>query len=96
MKINNTEYTVPTLNFSNVCKLESWGFSLDKMADRPLGFLSGYIALAMNSTPEDAAKEIDAHIAGGGSLDELAEELNRSIEESDFFKAPAEKKTAKG
>lgn len=96
MTINGKEYTRPVLNFANMMKLENWGFSLDRMADRPLGFLSGYIALAMNSTPEDAAKEIDAHIAGGGSLDELTAELNRSIEESNFFKAPAEKKTAKG
>ena len=96
MTINGKEYTRPALNFKNMTQLENWGFSLDKMADRPLGFLAGYIALAMNSTLGDAAKEIDAHIAGGGSLDELTAELNRSIEESNFFKAPAEKKTAKG
>ena len=68
MKINGTTYNTPELNFANMTILEGWGLSLDKMRDRPLGFLSGFVALAVGSTPEDAAKVIDEHIKGGGSL----------------------------
>ena len=85
MKINNTEYTTPVLNFSNMAVLESWGLSLDKMANRPLGFLAGFVALAVGGTPEDGAKAIDDHIKSGGTLDDLTAELNRSIELSGFF-----------
>ena len=92
MTINGKEYTRPILNFVNMAKLENWGFSLDKMADRPLGFLSAFVALALDGTPEDGAQAIDEHIKNGGTLDDLTAELNKSIEESSFFKAPAGKK----
>ena len=89
MTISGKEYTRPELNFANMTKLENWGFSLDRMADRPLGFLAGYIALAMNSTLGDAAKEIDAHIAGGGKLDDITAAMNEALNSSGFFKALA-------
>lgn len=92
MTINGKEYNRPTLNFANMTKLENWGISLDKMADRPLGFLSAFVALALDGTQEDGAQAIDEHIKGGGTLDDLTAELNKSIEESNFFKAPAGKK----
>ena len=90
MKINGTTYNTPELNFANMTILEGWGLSLDKMRDRPLGFLSGFVAHAVGSTPEDAAKVIDEHIKGGGSLDDLTAELNRAIGASGFFKMPEE------
>ena len=37
MKINGKEYTRPVLNFANMTKLETWGFSLDKMEVDALG-----------------------------------------------------------
>lgn len=89
MKINGTTYNTPELNFANMTILEGWGLSLDKMRDRPLGFLSGFVALAVGSTPEDAAKVIDEHIKGGGTLDDLTAELNKSIELSGFFSKKA-------
>ena len=92
MTINGKEYARPVLNFANMAKLETWGFSLDKMVDRPLGFLAGFVALALDGTPEDGAQAIDEHIKGGGTLDDLTAEFNKSIEESSFFKAPAGKK----
>ena len=95
MKINNTEYTVPTLSFSNVCKLESWGIAVDNMGARPLGLLAGFVALAIGGkTLEDGEAAIDAHIAGGGKLDDITAALNAAISESGFFKATAEQ-TAK-
>ena len=91
MTISGKEYTRPELNFANMTKLENWGFSLDKMTDHPLGFLSAFVALALDGTPEEGAQAIDEHIRGGGTLDDLTAELNKSIEESNFFKAPAGK-----
>lgn len=90
MKINNTEYTTPVLNFSNVCKLESWGIAADNMGARPLGLLAGFVALAIGGkTLEDGEAAIDAHIAGGGKLDDITATLNEAIESSGFFKAVA-------
>lgn len=90
MKINNTEYTTPVLNFSNVCKLESWGIAADNMGARPLGLLAGFVALAIGGkTLEDGEAAIDAHIAGGGKLDDITAALNDAINNSGFFKATA-------
>lgn len=95
MKINNTEYTTPVLNFSNVCKLENWGIAVDNMGARPLGLLAGFTALAVGGKSlEDGEAAVDAHIAGGGNLSDIAAALNEAIESSGFFKATAEQ-TAK-
>ena len=88
MKINNIEYTTPVLNFSNVCKLESWGIAVDNMGARPLGLLAGFVALAIGGKSlEDGEAAIDAHLAGGGKLDDITVVLNNAISESGFFKA---------
>ena len=90
MKINNTEYTTPVLNFSNVCKLESWGIAADNMGARPLGLLAGFVALAIGGkTLEDGEAAIDAHIAGGGKLDDITAAMNEALNSSGFFKALA-------
>ena len=90
MKINNTEYTTPVLNFSNVCKLESWGIAADNMGARPLGLLAGFVALAIGGkTLEVGEAAIDAHIAGGGKLDDITATLNEALNSSGFFKGLA-------
>lgn len=95
MKINGVEYNVPDLNFSNVCKLESWGIQADSMGARPLGLLAGFVSLAIGGkTLEDGEAAIDAHLAGGGRLNDITATLNETIESSGFFKAVAEE-TAK-
>ena len=95
MKINGTEYTVPTLNFSNVCKLESWGIAADNMGARPLGLLAGFVSLAIGGKSlEDGEAAVDAHLASGGKVDDIVADLNAAIESSGFFKATAEQ-TAK-
>ena len=95
MKINNTEYTTPVLNFSNVCKLESWGIAVDNMGARPLGLLAGFVSLAIGGKSlEDGEAAVDAHLASGGKLDDITAALNAAISESGFFKATAEQ-TAK-
>ena len=95
MKINNTEYTTPTLNFSNTCKLEQWGIDMASMASKPLTLLAGFVALTVGGKSlEDGEAAVDAHLASGGKLDDITTALNEAIESSGFFKATAEQ-TAK-
>lgn len=90
MKINGTEYTVPTLNFSNVCKLESWGIAADNMGARPLGLLAGFVSLAIGGKSlEDGEAAVDAHLASGGNLDDITAAMNEALNSSGFFKALA-------
>ena len=95
MKINGIEHTTPTLKFSNTCKLEQWGIDMASMASKPLTLLAGFVSLAIGGKSlEDGEAAIDAHIAGGGKLDDIAADLNAAIESSGFFKAAGEQ-TAK-
>ena len=95
MKINGTEYTTPTLNFSSTCKLEQWGIDMASMASKPLTLLAGFVSLAIGGKSlEDGEAAVDAHLAGGGKLDDITAALNAAISESGFLKATAEQ-TAK-
>lgn len=90
MQINNTEHPTPVLNFSNVCKLESWGIAVDNMGARPLGLLAGFVALAIGGkTLEEGEAAVDAHLESGGDLSDITAALNDAIETSGFFKATA-------
>lgn len=94
MTINNKEYTTPTLNFGAMCKLEQWGLSIGDLSSRPLGFLSGFISLAVGGDDLAAGQAaIDAHLENGGSLDDLTDALNKAVEASGFFKQMEEEKT---
>lgn len=91
MKINGTEYAAPTFTFSDVCQLEEWGIDSINMGAKPLSLLAGFVSLAVGGkTLEDGEAAIDAHIAGGGKLDDITADLNEAISKSGFFKALAE------
>ena len=47
MTINGKEYTTPAFTFGDMCKLEGWGLPIDSISERPLTFLSGFVALAI-------------------------------------------------
>ncbi len=95
MTINGKEYATPAFTFGDMCKLEGWGLPIDSISERPLTFLSGFVALAIGGDLADGQKAIDEHLNAGGSIDELADELNTAIEGSGFFKrARTESKTA--
>ena len=92
MKINNKEYTTPTLNFAAMCELEKWGLQIGDISSRPLAFLAGFIGLAIGEDLSGGQAAIDAHLEGGGTLDDLTEELNEAVDASGFFKGTEEEK----
>lgn len=98
MTISGKEYEIPKMNFSNVCRLEQWGIAMDNMAARPLSLMAGFVSLAIGGkTLPDGEAAIDAHLAAGGALDDIANALNDAINNSDFFKnQTGEKKPVKG
>ena len=87
MKINGREYKIPKLNFNAMCELEDMGASFTEMDKKVLSTVRAFLALAMGGDAEKAGKEIEAHIALGGSFDEIMDDINRAVEESDFFQA---------
>jgi len=93
MTINHKEYTAPALTFGNMCKLEQWGLAIGDLSSRPLGFLAGFVGLAIGGDLAAGQAAIDAHLENSGSLDDLTEALNKAVDESGFFKATAGEKT---
>lgn len=85
MKINNKNYTLPTLTFNNICELEKKGTPLNNIGDNYMSFLRGYLAIAMNSDIDKAGEEIEKHISAGGTIDELMKEINEQVKSSGFF-----------
>lgn len=90
MIINGKTYAIPTVDFSVIAKLEEYGIELKNMDKRPLGFVAGMVAVAMNCSYDDALKEINEHLKNGGDLKEISAEANEAIQKSDFFKKGAE------
>ena len=88
MTVNGKNYKFPELTFNAMCELEDMGVSLTDLEQKPMLTLRGFLALAMGSV-ETAGKELEAHIVNGGSLDELAKELTRAVNDSGFFRALA-------
>lgn len=89
MKINGREYEAPKMNFATLCKLEESGVAIDDIGNRPLTLLCAFVALAMGSAISNAQDELDAHMAAGGSLDEISSALDQAVRESGFFRSEA-------
>lgn len=89
--VANKQYKAAPMTFGNVCKLERMGAPITEMNDRPLTVACAYVALCMNKSIDAAAEAIEAHIVGGGTLNDIMEVFKEELEQSGFFKALREK-----
>lgn len=87
MTINGKTYETPSLNFSSMCRLEEMGLLISDLSSRPLGFLAGFVALAIGADLADGQAAIDEHLKNGGELDALTAELDQAVDNSVFFRA---------
>lgn len=95
MIINGKTYTVPELDFNAMCELEDMGVALNEMDKKVLTTVRGFLALAMKTDMETAGKELEEHLASGGNINEMVEEVNKAVNESGFFQSLS-KKAEKG
>ena len=87
MKLNGKEYKIPELDFNAMCRLEEMGVNLMQMDNKMFMLVRGLIALSMNSDLEKAGQELEAHVIGGGRLEDVMEEISKAVNESGFFRA---------
>jgi len=85
MRINNTEYKIPELNFNTICALEDMGVSLGSVDAKAFSTVRALLALSMDGDIAKAGNELEAHIMAGGKLDELINEFTKAMEDSGFF-----------
>ena len=85
--VNGKEYKAKAFDFNMVCDLEDMGIPLAEMGKKPTILTRAYLAICSGKGKEYAGKELEEHFIKGGNLEELAEALNKEMEESDFFRA---------
>lgn len=93
MNINGRSYKMPELDFNAMCELEDMGVVLTDMDKKVLTTVRGFLALAMGSDMEIAGKELEEHLASGGNIEDMVEEINKAVNESGFFQALSQRKT---
>lgn len=85
--INGKTVRPAELTFNNVCKMEEMGASLTDAQNRSMSLIRAYLAICMNVPQEIAGKELEAHVIGGGGIEDIADAMSEAIEESGFFQA---------
>lgn len=88
IRINHKEYTVPELGFKDMVYIEDMGFSvLDLFQKQKFFSLAvAFTAVCVGCGKEEAEKICEQHVLGGGSLEELCQQIMKLVEESGFFK----------
>lgn len=84
--VNGKEYTAKAFDFNLVCDLEDMGVSLQEASNKPMSMVRAYFGLCAGKGKEYAGKEMEAHIVGGGTFDDVVNVMSEEMEKSDFFR----------
>ena len=85
--INNKRYTAKPFDFNLICDLEDAGVQLAEISDKPMSAVRAYFTICSGLDKEEAGLEMQAHLIGGGKMDDVIEAMNAEMKESDFFRA---------
>jgi hypothetical protein len=101
MIINGKEITAKPIDFNATIELNDLGGDICSFGTKPLAALRAYLAYCAGINAEEAGREIESHIVGGGDLSDLSAAFMKACDDSAFFKAmiakakAADKKQAK-
>lgn len=84
--INSKEYVAKEFTFNLICDLEEMGYDMDSMGNKPMSVLRAYFSLCAGMNMEEAGRELENHIIGGGNFADLSEVMQSQLEKSDFFR----------
>ena len=85
--VNGKEYKAKPFDFNFVCDLEDMGISLEMISKKPMSAIRAYFAMCAGKGSEYAGKELEAHVIGGGELDDITTTMSEEMEKSDFFRS---------
>lgn len=89
--VNGKTYPTVEMTFNALCDMDEMGVSLEDFDSRHIiRFLRAYLALCMKASPEAAGVEIGAHVANGGTIEDLAACMTEAFEDGGFFRAQQE------
>lgn len=84
--LNNNTIVAKKFDFNLICDLEDLGVSLQDIGKKPMAMVRAYVALCLGSDLEAAGKEMEAHMAGGNTFENIMEVMSKEIADSDFFR----------
>lgn len=93
-KINGKNVESKEFTFNLICDMEDMGFPIADIAKKPTSAVRAYLAICMDISLDEAGKEIEQHMIGGGSLNPLMTAMSYEMKNSDFFQALTKGATA--
>lgn len=85
--INKRVYPAKEIDFNFLCELADNGIEINEIDKKFMSVVRVYVSYCMDVDKETAGNEINAHIIGGGTIDELVEAISVKMDESGFFRA---------
>ena len=95
LKLNGKSYKATEFDLNLLCDFEDAGISLEDIDKKMFNVIRQYVATSMGVDVRTAGKEITAHMANGGTLDEISDVMSAMMNESGFFR-PKQKDTDSG
>lgn len=89
--VNKVTYTAKPFDFDLVCDLEDMGVTFERIDKMPMSLIRAYFAICADVSKEQAAELIQKHLIDGGKIDDITEPMAKEMNDSDFFRALAEK-----
>lgn len=90
--VNGKQYKAKAFDFNLVCDLEDLGISLQEAEKKPMSMVRAYFSFCAGRGKAYAGKEMEAHIIGGGTFEDVVTAMSDEMKKSDFFRSL--KKTA--
>ena len=89
--VNKVSYIAKPFDFDMICELEDMGVTFERIDKMPMSLIRAYFAVCAGVSKEQAALFIQQHLVGGGKLEDITEPMAKEMNDSDFFRALAEK-----
>lgn len=85
--VNGKQYRAKEFDFNLLCDFEDQGLSLEDIDSKPMSLIRTYLAFCGNITKEEAGKEIEAHLIGGGKFTDVVDAMSEQMQDSGFFRS---------
>ena len=86
LKLNGKTYKAAEFDLNLICDFEDRGISIDDIGKKMFSVIRQYCASSMNVDPKTAGEEISAHIANGGSFEDISDVMESAMGDSGFFR----------
>ena len=96
LTLNGRSYKAADFDLNLICDFEDRGISIEDIGKKMFNVIRQYCASSMNVDPKTAGDEISAHIANGGSLEDISDVMSAAMESSGFFRPEQKNKSQTG